>query len=149
MKIALDFDGTFTRAPHFWHTFVRNAESAGHTVFIVTARCEAKDGIDWNSAYGFDGHPSSCQPPCPVIWCDGKPKRTVAKDIDIWIDDDPYSLVHGSQLTPETLAAWRAQDGYRNPSHRPQDPQGSPDHNRGHRLLSRRARGDSGGVTEG
>ncbi len=156
MRIALDFDRTFTRDPGFWLTVISEAEASGHEVVIVTARCETKDGICWPAVplgrsgrqepYTYHG---MAGPPCPVIWCDGKPKREVAKGIDIWIDDDPYSLIHGSQFTPETLVAWREQDVYRNPANGPKDPQRAA-HNDGRpRLFSARDRSGSGSLPQG
>lgn len=142
MKLALDFDNTFTAEPAFWQTFITFASEWGHSVVLVTARCETKDGINWDAL-------TMNWAPCPIIWCDGKPKREVAKGIDIWIDDDPYSLVHGSQFTPEALAAWREKDVYRNPAHRPEGAQG-PAHLHGRPgLFSARSRGDRGGLPQG
>lgn len=126
MKIALDFDGTFTAAPALWITFIDLARRFGHEVRIVTMRCAIKDGINW-------AHAGCLLPPAEVIWCDGQPKRdycrTVAKwEPDIWIDDDPYALIHGSKWTgnqPE-LVKWRETDVYHAPAERPlQAPQGA------------------------
>lgn len=115
MKIALDFDGTFTAAPLFWWMFVEDAIHKGHDVRIVTARDERNDGIDW----GLIDHTGRGRQPCPVIFCDGRIKRTVCRDIigwepDIWIDDNPAAILFATSFTsPLQLAAWRATDEYR------------------------------------
>lgn len=153
MKIALDFDETYTRDPSLWRSLIFHAQDRHHEVFVVTARCETKDGIhpDW-------------LPPCPVIFCDGRPKREVTRErgiqIDVWIDDDPYSLIHGSQHSPEVLREWREKDIFGHPDAtgegRPnatangqQSPQGNAGNDRRPRLFSRRDRGNSGGVPQG
>lgn len=117
MKIALDFDETITKDPEFWLAFVLDAEERGHQVLIVTARDEYRDGINW----GMVGWPHE---PCPVIWCDGVPKRLVMArhriTIDVWIDDNPYGILHGTSLSEKAkLAAWRETDKYRNSSRPP------------------------------
>lgn len=115
MKIALDFDGTFTADPQLWLTFIIAAEDAGHEVRIVTMRCAVKDGINW-MAVGFT------DPPAKVVWCDGHAKREWCRQIgwepDIWIDDDPYSLVHGSKWRDDhpELVKWRVTDKYKKPA---------------------------------
>src|SRR5882757_5964421 len=99
MKIALDYDNTYTLAPQFWEEFIHNAYHQGHKVRIVTARCSKLDNIDhldW-----------------PVLYCDGKAKREVCRDIygwepDIWIDDHPENISQDSIHSEEWLAEWRA-----------------------------------------
>lgn len=147
MKIALDFDGTFTADPSFWLDFISKAEKEGHEVRIVTMRCEIKDGINW-AHMGW-------APPCAVMWCDGEPKRDFCKAAgwvpDIWIDDDPYSLVNGSKWrhNDPNLVEWRKTDEYRNPANGREGTQGAADLHGRPRLLSRRARSGGGGQPEG
>jgi hypothetical protein len=76
MKIALDFDNTFTRDPDFWVAFVNMARGRGHDVSIVTSR----------------------YPNCPVpitgvevIYCGFTAKRKHFQ-ADVWIDDDPKHI---------------------------------------------------------
>ena len=143
MHLALDFDNTFTVDPAFWTEFINEAKVNSHKVWIVTARHRDRDGINWAKV-------QLKHEPCPVIWCDGKPKRHVVKEqgieINVWIDDDPYSLLHGSQFTPEALAAWRDQDAYAN---RRQSPQGTANRNGSRGLLSRRAGSGSRSLSKG
>ena len=111
MRIALDFDETFTKDPAFWIAFIRASEMQRHYVAIVTIRDQDHDGINWSSV-GMGG------PPCPVIWCDGHPKKefceALGQKFDVWIDDNPHSIVHGSSmLDPKKLKAWREKDKHR------------------------------------
>lgn len=141
MKIALDFDGTFTADPHLWSLFIFNARNAGHEVRIVTMRCRIKDGINWSAVWS-DMPTRLHDAPCEVIWCDGHAKREWCRSIgwepDIWIDDDPYSLVHGSKWAHESpeLIAWRVTDKYKNPP--PGATNGQPKANRKPALQRRR-----------
>lgn len=118
MKIALDFDGTFTADPLFWTLFIRAAAAKGHEVRIVTMRCDIKDGISWPAVYGFPNQIA----PAPVIWCDGAPKKEFCKaagwEPDVWIDDDPRGIIHGSVWRGQDppLVAWRDEDPYKNPA---------------------------------
>lgn len=159
MRIALDFDGTYTAAPHFWEDFIRKAEVSGHLVWIVTARDEDNDGIDWSKV-------GAARAPCTVIFCDGRPKRQIVRElgieIDIWIDDNPAGIVvkGASFAEPEGLAAWRAKDQYRGSklpitgesrgfADRQQSTEGNASDDGRPRLFSRRDSGNSGSVPQG
>ena len=111
MRIALDFDETFTLHPEFWARFVRETEREGHYVAIVTARDEHHDGINWSSV-GLGAAP------CRVIWCDGLPKKefcaSIGEKFDVWIDDNPHGILHGTTMkSREHLKAWRLTDKHR------------------------------------
>lgn len=98
MKIALDYDLTYTADPKLWNNFIDDATQKGHDVRIVTARNPILDKID----VGY----------IPVIYCDGVAKRFVCHhfqnwDPDIWIDDKPQSVDNNSTATKEVLAEWR------------------------------------------
>lgn len=118
MKIALDFDKTFTADPRLWNSFINMAVASGHEVRIVTMRCDIKDGINWKVAT-----PDAVWhvPPVPVIWCDGNPKAEFCRALgwvpDIWIDDDPYGILKPSRWRDQDpeLVAWRVTDPYKNP----------------------------------
>ena len=117
MRIALDFDETFTRDPEGWMSFIKLMESRGHYIAIVTIRDMLHDGINWKSV-GLRYRP------CAVIWCDGHPKKTFCEErgekFDVWIDDNPHSIVHGSSMSnPKALKAWRMTDKHRDSPHPP------------------------------
>ncbi len=121
MKISLDHDGTFTKDEDFWRAFITLAKEHGHIVHIVTLRSSLEDHLDHSRFPGAD-----------VIYTSGRPKKDFG-DYDIWIEDDPRCINEGSRLTPEQLAAWRKQDGYRHDENPP-----APTASR-HRLKGRAA----------
>lgn len=45
MNIALDYDGTFTAAPNVFIELVKNMQTAGHKVYIVTMRYPSECAI--------------------------------------------------------------------------------------------------------
>jgi hypothetical protein len=104
LKIALDYDQTFTADPGFWRTFVDMAFNAGHEVKIVTARNEE-----------FDRTPDliEIERTVDVIYCRGIAKKWFLTHFgdgfvpDIWIDDRPESIFQNSEMSPEKLAEWR------------------------------------------
>lgn len=94
LTIGMDYDNTFTADPKLWSMFVQKARSLGHRVIIVTARQNTEENNDDINAM-LDHW--SCQ--MPIIFSSlGSKLHAVEKrgiDIDIWIDDDPVSLVRG------------------------------------------------------
>lgn len=80
MKIALDYDGTYTRDPEFWNHVIGFAKSRGHQVYCVTAR--RPDEV--------------MQMPCQIIFSSRRAKTTAVREaglvIDIWIDDNPQFI---------------------------------------------------------
>lgn len=84
MKIALDYDETFTAAPVLWKMFVGLSKQHGHDVKFVTYRDSRWDNHDISAdAYdlGID-----------IVFTAGKQKQHVY-DADIWIDDSPETIV--------------------------------------------------------
>jgi len=81
MRIALDYDETYTRDPAFWDAFIDFAKRSGHEVVCVTLRYESERPPDI---------------PCPCICTGRKAKRNFTKDkpIDVWIDDDPWHVYY-------------------------------------------------------
>lgn len=79
MKIALDWDDTYSLDPEFWNLFIAMAEMRGHEILIVTMRYE--------------------QEPVPypklnnVYYTSRRAKRPFMANqgihIDVWIDDRP------------------------------------------------------------
>lgn len=85
MKIALDYDGTYTLAPDFWDNFIAAAIDAGHDIRIVTARTEKM----------MEDFPGEIE--IPVINTSLEQKRVFCGKLgwmpDIWIDDQPEWIV--------------------------------------------------------
>ncbi len=79
MKIALDYDGTYTADPELWNAFIKNAIDRGHEMVCVTMRCPHE----------------AIQMPIPVIYTSRKAKFEFAPDA-IWIDDKPNWLFQDS-----------------------------------------------------
>ncbi len=93
MIIALDFDGTYTRDPAAWNTFIQNMQREGHVVYCVTMRYPAghqqdatgKEASAVEKALGHlvDG----------IHYTARKAKQTFMAergiDIHVWIDDNP------------------------------------------------------------
>jgi hypothetical protein len=108
MRIALDFDGTFTLDRDWWSAFIMSAQSRGHTVDIVTIRHPEADRLILHEHLENLG--------CLLVYCDGEPKEKVAERLgikyDVWIDDRPRGIIEGTDLSSEQLAEWRKTDGY-------------------------------------
>jgi hypothetical protein len=87
MKIALDFDDTYTRDPALWDVFILNAQQRGHDIRIVTFRkTTMRDPV-------LD----ALSRKMPVIYTGYQQKRPYcnAHDfvVDVWIDDTPDFIV--------------------------------------------------------
>lgn len=105
MKIALDYDKTFTADPGLWRTFAHFAKQFGHEVRIVSARHQVKDNIDAKVH------------PIEVIYCDGVAKQWFCHHVaewepDIWIDDKPKNIYENGPLTRQQLEEWRKSPEY-------------------------------------
>lgn len=79
MKIALDYDGTFTSDTRLWRAFIDLAKAYGHEVVCVTMRREHFEPVD--ASIGI-----------PVIYTNRKAKKA-AYQADIWIDDSPHWIL--------------------------------------------------------
>lgn len=88
MKIALDWDGTYTRNPQFWDAFITMCLNHAIDIRIVTAR--------------RDIHPIEVYVRIPVIYTNLKSKREHLDEIgwmaDIFIDDTPEFIVRKDVL---------------------------------------------------
>lgn len=77
MRIGVDYDGTYTKAPELFAAFILLAIQNGHEVLCVTMR-EPNDPI---------------KVPCEVIYTSSEKKgffmHRIKRPIDIWIDDHP------------------------------------------------------------
>jgi len=89
LRIAMDFDETFTEDPGLWVLFIRSAQARGHMVSFVTWRQPgpSNDDIEVQSAMLN----------VPIIYTSFKAKRAFAKSqghsFDIWIDDKPEAII--------------------------------------------------------
>jgi hypothetical protein len=105
MKIALDFDNTYSADPNFWNLFLRITKICGHEVRIVTARDER---FDRTAAL------VELEQRVPVVYCRGVAKKWFMTHfgegfaVDVWIDDKPESILINSEFAPDKLAEWRA-----------------------------------------
>lgn len=80
MRIALDFDGTYTEDEILWAAFVNKAKERGHYVAFVTARKD--DG------YNQELEAAAQMLAIDIVYCDARPKSECFK-ADVWIDDNP------------------------------------------------------------
>jgi hypothetical protein len=76
MKIALDYDDTYTRDPKLWEDFGASVRLAGHEITIVTKRGPSNQG------------PIAYKTAIPVIYTDRKAKQALIASMglhfDIW-----------------------------------------------------------------
>lgn len=83
MRIALDYDGTYTQDPILWMNFIASSIDRGHEVVCVTMRHQKTEAVN-----GM---------PCEVIYTDRKAKMfhmaQIGRPVDVWIDDNPQWLV--------------------------------------------------------
>jgi len=86
MRIALDWDGSYTLDPEFWDSFILLCKNGGHDVRIITLR-KPEMHIDMKF---FDYE-------IPIIYTSNMHKREYCDKIDwhpdIWIDDSPEFIV--------------------------------------------------------
>lgn len=104
MKIALDYDGTYSADPGFWAVVIGVARHRGHDIRVVTAR---DDLVDRTAPL------ADLEALVPVIYTRGIAKRWYCTHFtpdfvpDVWIDDRPEAIIENSRSTPEALAEWR------------------------------------------
>jgi len=84
MRLALDYDQTYTVDPEFWDAFMANAQVRGHEIICVTMR----------------GPQAKVPMNCPIVYTSGEAKVPFCEQhgikVDVWIDDQPYRLVEGA-----------------------------------------------------
>lgn len=83
MRIALDYDGTYTADPAFWGAVKALAEERGHEMFFVTKRGESNKGF--LDVAGWQAHHADRI--AKMRFC-----REEGIRVDIWIDDDPINI---------------------------------------------------------
>jgi hypothetical protein len=94
MKIALDFDNTYSLDPDFWDTFIETSQICGHDIMIVTGRREGVYPEDFNH---FN---------IPVYKTKWLAKRAYMREIegmeiDVWIDDCPEAILTNCEGKPK------------------------------------------------
>ncbi len=86
MKLALDYDGTFTADPDLWMRFINTAHERGHQVSIVTMRYPEEPIIDALATLVGQR----------VHYTERKGKMAYATNrgvvFDVWIDDFPIFI---------------------------------------------------------
>lgn len=108
MRIALDFDKTYSLDPLFWDLFIHLCNANGDDIRGVTARSPVIDRtaalVEWESKL-------------PVIYTNGVAKAfhcahyTGGWVPDVWIDDKVINIVGNSLTSPEDLVIWRRDRG--------------------------------------
>lgn len=85
MRIALDYDDTYTKDPTLWNKFINLVRSRHHEIVICTCR-----GTLYNEDMIF---PSNMI----IYYTSGKSKKpymeSIGIKIDVWIDDCPEMLL--------------------------------------------------------
>lgn len=84
MKIALDYDETYTADPGLWELFVKEAQRRGHQVVIVSFRFQFGDNRDLEA--------TASALSVPVVYTNARQKQHIVQ-ADVWIDDSPESVV--------------------------------------------------------
>lgn len=85
MKIALDYDSTYTEDPIFWDTFIASVRHHGHSIVCCTMRYpEEGDAVIEALGHQVD----------EIIFTGRKAKMQFLKDkgieIGVWVDDSPH-----------------------------------------------------------
>jgi hypothetical protein len=108
LKIALDYDATYTLDPPFWDEVILLIKHFGHEVFLLTYRDERYDWTDEMT------HLEEVME-IPVYCTRGVAKKWWAEHfgpgkVDVWFDDNPASVFQNSSFAPDALAEWRKTD---------------------------------------
>jgi hypothetical protein len=86
LKIALDYDGTYSADPRLWDLFIEHAQQLGHEVVIVTMRYP-EEAI-WHGM------------PCEIFYTSRQGKKrfmeNMGYEFDIWIDDNPMWILEST-----------------------------------------------------
>ena len=96
MRIALDYDDTFTEDPIFWTEVVNRAKERGHSVSFVTFRPNHIVS-GWERDKNSDIKEDASLLGIEIVFCGLKQKATKF-EADVWIDDSPHYIP-----TAETL----------------------------------------------
>lgn len=93
MVIGLDYDDTFTRDPAGWTQFINLMTKRGHSVYIVTWRCEGGEILPVYADMQY------WKAECEGIYPTGRKAKAkfMAEQgilVDVWIDDNPAAILH-------------------------------------------------------
>jgi len=87
LRIALDYDGTYTADSELWDAFIALARARGHLVLCVSCRRPTAENYE------------ECKVPVPIHFTSLAAKDWHMKQrglpIDIWIDDEPRAITEG------------------------------------------------------
>jgi hypothetical protein len=95
MKFALDFDDTYTATPDLWGPWIAHAKRLGHSVTFVTFRSKSGNNSDILQ--------ESILNDIEIVYSEGRQKRHVFPDADVWIDDMPEVIPSYGQLRNMSL----------------------------------------------
>lgn len=94
MRIALDYDDTFTNDDVLWMEFVRLAKARGHSVSIVT----------WRHPHEVCGQLRRDAELMGIdIVCCSRQQKSECHEADVWIDDMPHAIPSIAMLSAMTI----------------------------------------------
>lgn len=103
MKIAVDYDGTFTLNPVAFSRVIRVLKQTGADIRIVTSRNTNGDNEELEGVSKFLE--------IPVVYCSGQQKKTVCQGLgwvpDIWVDNEAHTIPHNSELVSASNDCYR------------------------------------------
>lgn len=98
LKIALDYDRTYTADKQLWYLFIKQAIALGHDVKFVTWRFkDANRYADPKWRSNEDIETDARYNKVDVVYCDHGPKQKYYS-ADIWIDDQPATIIASAIL---------------------------------------------------
>lgn len=97
MKIALDYDGTYTEDPELWDGFIMLAHQLGHEVHVVTMRFP-EEAIRHPIPQPQRGE---VRKKAKIHYTSRQAKRrfmqNMGHEFQVWIDDIPEFILHSTQ----------------------------------------------------
>jgi hypothetical protein len=92
LKLALDYDNTYTCDPDMWDKFIQLAKASGHTVYCVTMRYASEEDTNFKRIREY------------VVGVYFTGRKAKAKymfdqgiDISVWIDDIPFFILEDAK----------------------------------------------------
>jgi isopentenyl diphosphate isomerase/L-lactate dehydrogenase-like FMN-dependent dehydrogenase len=87
LRIAIDFDQTYTRAPEMWDKIIAIMKNHGHKVMCVTARQQTEENREEVKIPGVFTYFTGLQAKEKFL------RDTYDVRVDIWIDDEPKYIL--------------------------------------------------------